>query len=248
MKSAKEKLDRLFKKGILFSGLAIGIGLSGDVAAQDKKSDVSSNSQPRVRMNNSLDSLSYAIGVSIATHFKSQGVKEISYAFLNKAVQDVLIGQELLMDEIQANMTIQEKLNAYKNQKLEMQKKESAEFLEQNKKREGVVTLPSGLQYEVIRKGDGTIHPTDSSRVRAHYTGKLINGKKFDSSLDRGKPLEFGVGQVIKGWTEAIKLMTKGDKWILYIPPALGYGDRGAGGDIPGGAALIFEVELLDIL
>lgn len=205
-------------------------------------------SKPAPLMKNALDSISYAIGVNVASYFKTQGVQTMNYALLNKAFEDVLKGKTPLLDEMQANMTLQEKLQAFANKKINIVKEESAKFLAENKKKAGVVTLPSGLQYEVITKGTGTVHPADSSRVRVHYTGKLINGKVFDSSVERGQPLEFGVTQVIKGWTEALKLMKAGDKWILYIPSALGYGDRGAGADIPGGAALIFEVEVLDIL
>lgn len=203
---------------------------------------------PAPAMKNAIDSLSYAIGVNVASYFKTQGVDTMNYKLLNKAFADVLGGKTPLLDEMQANMTLQEKLQAFANKKINAVKEESAKFLAENKKRAGVTELPSGLQYEVVKTGTGTVHPHDTSRVKVHYTGKLINGKKFDSSVDRGQPLEIGVGQVIKGWTEALKLMKEGDKWIIYMPSSLGYGDRGAGGDIPGGAALIFEVEMLEIL
>jgi FKBP-type peptidyl-prolyl cis-trans isomerase FklB len=121
------------------------------------------------------------------------------------------------------------------------------EFLAENAKKPGVITLPSGLQYKVLKKGDGTFHPTPDSPCLCHYEGRLISGKVFDSSYKRGNPTSFAPNQVIKGWTEAMQLMVEGDKWELYIPPDLGYGDNGAGGDIPPGATLIFVMELQTI-
>ena len=123
---------------------------------------------------------------------------------------------------------------------------EGQKFLEENGKREGVVTLPSGLQYEVLQEGSGAT-PDGNSRVTVHYEGRLIDGKVFDSSYKRNSPATFGVRQVISGWTEALQLMPVGSKWTLYIPSELGYGARGAGGSIPPNAALIFDVELLGI-
>jgi FKBP-type peptidyl-prolyl cis-trans isomerase len=119
-------------------------------------------------------------------------------------------------------------------------------YLEENKKKEGVVALPSGLQYKVIKQGTGA-QPKLSSEVKVHYEGKLVNGKIFDSSIKRGEPVSFPVSGVIKGWTEALQRMKVGDKWMLFIPPGLAYGERGAGGDIGPNELLIFEVELLDV-
>jgi FKBP-type peptidyl-prolyl cis-trans isomerase FklB len=121
------------------------------------------------------------------------------------------------------------------------------EYLVENAKKPGVITLPSGLQYKVLKKGDGKFHPTPDSPCLCHYEGRLISGKVFDSSYKRGNPTSFAPNQVIKGWTEAMQLMVEGDKWELYIPPDLGYGDSGAGGDIPAGATLIFVMELQTI-
>jgi FKBP-type peptidyl-prolyl cis-trans isomerase FklB len=121
------------------------------------------------------------------------------------------------------------------------------EYLAENAKKPGVVTLPSGLQYKVLTKGDGKFHPAPDSPCLCHYEGRLISGKVFDSSYKRGDPTSFAPNQVIKGWTEAMQLMVEGDKWELYIPPDLGYGDSGAGGDIPPGATLIFVMELQTI-
>ena len=132
--------------------------------------------------------------------------------------------------------------------KNEVVKSQGNAFLAANKKKPGVVSLPDGLQYEVIKKGDANSStPALQDTVVAHYAGTLINGKKFDNSYDRGEPLTIPVGGVIRGWTEILQLMHIGDKWKVFIPSELGYGDRGAGADIPGGAVLIFEMELLAI-
>ena len=129
----------------------------------------------------------------------------------------------------------------------EMKSKEGRDFLAANAKKPGVVSLPSGLQYEVMTKGAGGAKPTATDKVKVHYHGMLINGKVFDSSVERGEPISFGLNQVIKGWTEGVQLMSVGDKWKLFIPSELAYGERGAGNVIPPYAALIFEVELLGI-
>mmetsp|Transcript_64094 Transcript_64094/g.178153 ORF Transcript_64094/g.178153 Transcript_64094/m.178153 type:complete len:162 (+) Transcript_64094:84-569(+) len=124
---------------------------------------------------------------------------------------------------------------------------EGTKFLEEKANEEGVTKLSSGLLYKVLKKGDGTHHPTADSPCDCHYRGTLISGKEFDSSYKRGKPTTFAPNQVIKGWTEAMQLMVEGDKWEMYIPSELAYGDRGAGGVIPGKAALIFEMELIKV-
>merc|ERR1711924_383620 len=120
-------------------------------------------------------------------------------------------------------------------------------YLEENKKKDGVITLPSGLQYKVLRKGDGTDHPTADSSCECHYEGTLIDGTEFDSSYDRGSPTSFAPNQVIKGWTEAMQLMVEGDKWEMYIPSELGYGDSGSPPNIGGGDVLVFTMEIIKI-
>lgn len=120
-------------------------------------------------------------------------------------------------------------------------------FLEENKKKEGVITLPSGFQYKVLTKGQGAFHPTADSSCSCHYAGTLIDGTTFDSSYDRGSPTSFAPNQVIKGWTEAMQLMVEGDKWEMYIPSELGYGERGSPPKIQGGDTLIFQMEILEI-
>lgn len=124
---------------------------------------------------------------------------------------------------------------------------EGLAYLEENKNKEGVITLPSGLQYKVLKKGEGVYHPTVDSPCSCHYAGTLIDGTQFDSSYDRGEPTTFAPNQVIKGWTEAMQLMVEGDKWEMYIPSDLGYGDRGSPPKIPGGSVLVFTMEILEI-
>merc|ERR1712010_363881 len=123
----------------------------------------------------------------------------------------------------------------------------SLKFLEENKAKDGVITLPSGLQYKVLKKGDGAFHPTVDSPCECHYEGTLINGDEFDSSYKRGSPTTFAPNQVIKGWTEAMQLMVEGDKWEMYIPSDLAYGESGSPPKIPGGSALIFRMEIIKI-
>jgi len=122
-----------------------------------------------------------------------------------------------------------------------------AEFMEANKTAEGVKTTASGLQYLVLQEGSGSEHPSATDRVKVHYEGKLLDGTVFDSSVKRGKPISFGLNQVIKGWTEGVQLMVVGEATRFFIPAEMAYGDRGAGGDIPGGSTLIFDVELIGI-
>ncbi|MFT3946477.1 MAG: FKBP-type peptidyl-prolyl cis-trans isomerase [Agriterribacter sp.] len=199
-----------------------------------------------VVLNTSLDSLSYALGVLDATFFKAQGVEKINYALMNKGFEDVLRGKNTLLNNQQCDMTVREQLQAFMRKKSEAVIAEGEKFLAENKKREGVKVTPSGLQYEVLKMGDGP-KPSDTSTVKVHYEGFLINGKKFDSSRDRGEPVSFGLNQVIRGWTEGVQLMPVGSRFKFYIPYTLGYGEQGSGSTIPGGSTLIFDVELLGI-
>lgn len=193
-----------------------------------------------------LDSLSYALGTRIALNLQANNVDSLSYNAFVDGIKDVLRKSNLKFDDNTCNTVINEKLQALASKGASKEKAASAKFLAENKKRAGVITTASGLQYEVITMGTGA-KPAAEDTVVCHYAGTLINGKEFDNSYKRGEPINFPVGGVIKGWTEALQLMPKGSKWKLFIPSDLGYGDRGAGADIPGGAALIFEVELLDI-
>jgi len=203
---------------------------------------------PTSSLKNSTDSFSYALGINIANNLKQQGIEKISNIALQKAIDDVFNKRAFLLNDQQCNMVIQQKIQANMSKKNEAVKSEGSAFLAANKKKPGVISLPNGLQYEVITEGDPTsAMPKLEDTVVAHYAGTLINGKKFDNSYDRGEPLTIPVGGVIRGWTEILQLMHIGDKFKVFIPSELGYGDRGAGADIPGGATLIFEMELLAI-
>ncbi|MEO8961489.1 MAG: FKBP-type peptidyl-prolyl cis-trans isomerase [Ginsengibacter sp.] len=195
----------------------------------------------------SIDSLSYSIGVQVAEYYKMQGVEKINNEYLNKAFNDVFNDKKLLITEEESNMKIQQKLKEFMTKKTSAAKEVGTKFLEENKKRTDVVTLPSGLQYQIITKGTGPV-PKATDTVKAQYIGSLIDGTEFDNSYKRGEPLTIPVSGVIKGWIEALQLMPVGSKWKLFIPSDLAYGDRGAGGAIPGGSALIFEIELLSIV
>lgn len=193
------------------------------------------------------DSLGYAVGVQVATYYKNQGIDKMNTEMVKKAFDDVLAAKTCAISTDQSNMVIQQKLQQASSGKAEKVKEEGRKFLAENKKRPGVIELPSGLQYEVIKMGNGP-KPKATDTVRAHYKGTLINGQEFDNSYTRGQPLQIPVNGVIQGWVQALQLMPVGSKWKLYIPSELGYGDRGAGGAIPGGATLIFDIELIEIV
>jgi FKBP-type peptidyl-prolyl cis-trans isomerase FklB len=197
------------------------------------------------------DKASYAIGMSMAKGMKSQGV-DIDPAILARGLKDGLAGNPQLTDEqAQTALTeLQAEVKAKQEAKAKIvgdaNKKEGDAFLAANKAKEGVVTLPSGLQYKILKAGSGP-KPTAADNVECNYKGTLLNGKEFDSSYKRGQPATFPVGQVIKGWTEALQLMPVGSKWQLFVPSDLAYGPRAAGPDITPNSTLVFEVELLSI-
>jgi FKBP-type peptidyl-prolyl cis-trans isomerase FklB len=193
-----------------------------------------------------LDSLSYSLGINIAGNLKGIDIDTLSYGVFVEAIKDVLKGRPKKLDEGQITICLNNKLSELNTKAAKKEKEEGAVFLSQNKKRPGVIQTPSGLQYEIITAGNG-LKPTAADTVVCHYKGTLLNGKEFDNSYNRGEPISFPVSGVIRGWTEAVQLMPKGSKWKLYIPSDLAYGDRGAGQDIPPGATLIFEVELVDV-
>ena len=145
-------------------------------------------------------------------------------------------------------MNLQERLKQNMMEKINKQKEEGAAFLTANKTNEGIQELEGGMQYQVLQQGTGTAKPKVTSNIRAHYAGSLLNGSEFDSSYKRGQPFEARVNQLVKGWQIALPMMTEGSKWKLWIPSDLGYGDRGAGAGIPGGATLVFDIELIKIL
>lgn len=195
-----------------------------------------------------MDKFSYAIGLGIGQNLLSMGAKGIAVDDFAQAIKDVLEGNQTAISHTEARdivnkyfAELEEKMNAAN---IEAGKK----FLEENKKREGVVTLPSGLQYEVITEGNVGRYAKATDQVQCHYEDTLIDGTLFDSSIKRGQPATFGVNQVIPGWVEALQLMPEGAKWKLYIPSDLAYGAQGAGEMIPPHSTLVFEVELQKIL
>ncbi len=214
-------------------------------ATTDKKTTMPGNTGS---IKSTVDSFSYALGMNIANNLKAQGIESVNGVTMQKAMDDVFNKRTIALTDQQANTVIQAALQGNAAKKVNLEKARCGQYLDGNKKRNGVISLPSGLQYEIITKGnENSPTPKLQDTVVAHYAGTLIDGKEFDNSYKRGEPLTIPVGGVIKGWTEALQLMHIGDKWRVYIPSELGYGDRGAGADIPGGAALVFEMELLEI-
>jgi len=231
-------INKIFQMRLTALLIALAICLNFSVSAQKKV-------EKKLVLKNSTDSISYALGSLIGADLKGGGFKVMNYDVMNNAMQKALNGDSMVMNKETATGVLQKfamiemKKQAVKNEKV------VSEFMEKNKKAEGVITTTTGLQYNVITEGAGS-KPAISQKVKVHYTGRLLDGKVFDSSVERGEPVTFGVSQVIPGWTEALQLMNVGSKWILYIPPALGYGESGTQG-IPGNSVLIFEVELLGI-
>lgn len=213
-----------------------------------------SMSQQKAKLKTKQDSVSYAIGVDIGKNMKRQE--------LDLDLNVMLAGMKDAMSTGKAQLTDEQMMTVMQNFQQEMMAKMQAKkakegdenlaqgkkFCEENAKKEGVKTTASGLQYKVISSGNGGKQPTDTSVVKVHYRGTLLNGTEFDSSYKRGQPAEFPVNGVIKGWIEAIKMMKTGDKWMVVIPPDIAYGAQGAPPSIPPNATLQFEIELLDIV
>lgn len=193
------------------------------------------------------EKISYALGLSIGGSLKQSGVESINAELFTEAVQGLMTGVETKMQPEEANALLQEFFGAKQKEAAEAMTAVGREFLAKNKLEEGVVELPSGLQYKIITQGTGA-KPTAEEQVKCHYHGSLINGTVFDSSVERNEPAVFPVGGVIPGWVEALQLMEVGSKWQLFIPSNLAYGEQGAGGQIGPHETLIFEVELLEIV
>jgi len=196
-------------------------------------------------LTNELDSVSYSLGILLGSSIEKAGIKEYKEDMFMLGIRDVNGGKQQLLSAEQSNMVINTYLAKLNEMKAVVNLLEGQKFLDENGKKEGVVTLPSGLQYKVIREGEGA-SPADTSVVTVHYTGTLMNGEVFDSSVERGEPAQFPVNGVIAGWTEALQLMKPGANWILYIPPQLGYGEYGTRGIEPN-AVLIFDVQLISV-
>ena len=229
--------------------MGAAIMLLGNVLAQQAPAAESQNSPT---LTTQKDKVSYAVGMNVGANLHRQSV-EVDPKILLQGLEDGMAGGKTLLSEEQARATLTElQSDLRKKQQEKMQqagdanKKEGDAFLAANKGKEGVVALPSGLQYKVLSAGTGP-KPTASDSVVCNYRGTLIDGTEFDSSYKRGKPATFPVGGVIKGWTEALQLMQAGSKWQLFVPSELAYGEQGAGANIGPNATLIFEVELLSI-
>ena len=201
-----------------------------------------------------MDKVSYALGLGIGRQLAQMGASELNIDDFAAAIKDVIAGNELKVSNREAQTIVQdyfrkqeEKLNAERAEKGKVAKAEGEKYLAENAKKEGVVTLPSGLQYMVLKEGNGK-KPKATDQVKCHSEGFLIDGTVFDSSIQRGEPAVFPLNQVIAGWTEGLQLMQEGAKYRFFIPYILGYGEGGAGASIPPYAALIFDVELLEVL
>ena len=200
-----------------------------------------------------MDKLSYALGLGIGRQLAQMGAEQLSIDDFAQAIKDVVAGGQLKLDEAEAQVIVQEFFQKQEEKQraavAEMGKKakeEGEKYLAENAKKEGVVTLPSGLQYLVIKEGNGK-RPKATDKVKCHYEGMLVDGTLFDSSVQRGEPATFPLNQVIAGWTEGLQLMTEGSKYRFFIPYTLGYGERCAGASIPPFAALVFDVELIEV-
>ena len=254
----------------MLAGMASAVFVAGSAAAQVKKPVVkkSVSAKPATAVKSAItgsalassqDSISYSIGMAMAQNFKQNGMTDLNTTLLAQGLNDALSGQPTRLSaekmgqilnafQQMAVHNVENQKMMAENQKVSAEnKKVGTAFLTENKAKAGVMTTTSGLQYSVEKEGTGA-KPTATDRVKVHYTGQLLDGKVFDSSVQRGQPAEFGVNEVIKGWTEALQLMPVGSKWKLYIPADLAYGDRGAGADIKPGSTLVFDVELLDIV
>lgn len=235
---------------LVFAG-AIGIAFSGMAQTTAKPTTPAhkpgtTSTGATFALKNENDSISYAIGVSLANFYKQQNISNINTTILVHAVRDVEANKALLSEQ-QCQSTLMTFVTKQQTEKASGNKKVGQEFLAANAKKPGVVTLPDGLQYQILKTGAGP-KPKLTDMVRVHYHGTLIDGRVFDSSVDRGQPIELNVNGVIPGWTEALQLMPVGSKWKLFIPSELAYGDRQAGQLIAPGSTLVFDVELLDIV
>lgn len=229
-----------------------------DKPAAEKKmdgADTKEGAKPAVKsaFNNDKDKLSYIIGQQVGGGLKRDGL-EINVKILGESIESAVAGKPSLMSDgeikefmMEFGKKMQEKMEAKHKESAQKGTAEGKAFLEKMAKEEGVKSTPSGLLYKVIKEGTGA-QPKASDKVRVHYTGKFIDGKKFDSSYDRNEPTEFGLAQVIKGWTEGLQLMKEGSKYMLYIPSELGYGADTRNPDMPPNSVLVFEVELLKVI
>ena len=194
-----------------------------------------------------MEKISYALGLGIGQQLKSMNTENFDIKEFSRSIEDVMAGRDTDMTAREAQVMLSEYFQKKEKEQAKANIAEGKAFLEENGKREGVVTTKSGLQYEVLTEGTGN-SPKATDKVRCHYEGRLIDGTVFDSSYQRNEPADFGLNQVIAGWTEGVQLMKEGAKYRFYIPYLLGYGERGAGASIPPYATLVFDVELIKVL
>lgn len=233
----------------LVAAAAMSLAMSTTIAAT---ADTATSAPSATSLSTDTDKLSYSIGADLGKNFKKQGI-DISPAAMAKGLQDGMSGGQLLLTEDQMKEVLNKfqkelmmKRSAEFNKKSEENKSKGEAFLKDNKSKDGVVSLPSGLQYKILEKGDGA-KPAKEDTVTVEYTGRLINGQVFDSTENTGKPATFKVSQVIPGWTEALQLMPSGSTWEVYIPSDLAYGPRSVGGPIGPNETLIFKIRLLSV-
>lgn len=201
-----------------------------------------------------MDKLSYALGIGIGRQLAQMGADSLNIDDFAQAIKDIIGGQSLQVSDSEAQQLVnsffqeqEAKQRAAAVEKGKAVKEAGEKFLAENAKKDGIITLPSGLQYQVLKEGNGK-SPKATDRVKCHYEGTLIDGTMFDSSIQRGEPAVFGLNQVIAGWTEGVQLMQEGAKYRFFIPYNLGYGEHGAGASIPPFAALVFDVELIEVV
>ena len=194
-----------------------------------------------------MNKISYALGLGIGHQLKSMNIEDFSIEDFAKSINDVMSGKETAMTSQEAQMMLNEYLQKKEKEQAQNAIAEGKVYLEQNAKRDGVTQTKSGLQYEVLTEGTGK-SPKATDTVRCHYEGRLLDGTVFDSSYKRGEPADFGLNQVIPGWTEGVQLMKEGAKYRFHIPYLLAYGERGAGAQIPPYSTLVFDVELIKVL
>jgi FKBP-type peptidyl-prolyl cis-trans isomerase FklB len=221
---------------------------AGSLFAQKNPTNLEKkNVRPAMELKNALDSASYAYGVVLGNSLKRQMSPDLSPEAVMHALNAVMRGDSVIFDAESANKMYGDYNRKMQAAAAEKGRMESAKFLTENKKRKEVATTASGLQYEVLKKGAGTVSPKETDKVKVHYHGTTTDGSVFDSSVERGEPASFGLNQVIKGWTEGLQLMKVGDKFKFYIPAELAYGERSPSPKIKPNSTLVFEVELLEI-
>lgn len=194
-----------------------------------------------------MNKISYALGLGIGQQLKSMNIEDFSIEDFTKSISDVMNGKETAISSREAQVMLNEYFQKKEKEQAQTAIAEGKVYLEQNAKRDGVTQTKSGLQYEVLTEGTGK-SPKATDTVRCHYEGRLLDGTVFDSSYQRGEPADFGLNQVIPGWTEGVQLMKEGAKFRFHIPYLLAYGERGAGAQIPPYSTLIFDVELIKVL